>query len=62
MHLAYQTSASVGYSILKVTMDDTSADTEWNDILRARGILPPKPKDDSLTITEEQLAEMVEEV
>ncbi|KAI8064603.1 thioredoxin-like protein [Gongronella butleri] len=23
-------------------MDDPNADTEWNDILRARGILPPK--------------------
>lgn len=25
-------------------MMDPNADTEWNDILRARGILPPKPK------------------
>ncbi|KAI8377635.1 thioredoxin-like protein [Radiomyces spectabilis] len=24
------------------TMDDPNADTEWNDILRAKGILPPK--------------------
>lgn len=25
-------------------MMDQNADTEWNDILRARGIIPPKPK------------------
>ncbi|CAG8524553.1 1279_t:CDS:2 [Diversispora eburnea] len=24
-------------------MDDPNEDTEWNDILRAKGILPPKP-------------------
>ncbi|CAO3649384.1 unnamed protein product [Mucor fragilis] len=31
-------------------MDDPNADTEWNDILRAKGILPPKDekKDDEL--------------
>lgn len=23
-------------------MEDPNADTEWNDILRAKGILPPK--------------------
>lgn len=26
-------------------MDDPNADTEWNDILRAKGILPPKDED-----------------
>lgn len=33
---------------------DPNADTEWNDILRKKGILPPKeePKDDE----EEELA------
>ncbi|KAL2918245.1 Proteolipid protein 2 [Polyrhizophydium stewartii] len=34
-------------------------DTEWNDILRARGILPAKPKE--LEITEDELAELVEQ-
>ena len=24
-------------------MQDPNEDTEWNDILRAKGILPPKP-------------------
>ncbi|KAH9262171.1 hypothetical protein BASA82_000774 [Batrachochytrium salamandrivorans] len=33
-------------------------DTEWNDVLRDKGILPPKPKE--LEITEDQIAEMIE--
>lgn len=41
-------------------MDDPNADTEWNDVLRAKGILPPKPKE--LEITEEELTAMLEEV
>lgn len=40
-------------------MDDPNADTEWNDILRAKGILPPKPAPE---VTEEQIAELLEEV
>jgi hypothetical protein len=40
-------------------MDDPNADTEWNDILRAKGILPPKPKE--LEITEEEMIDMIEE-
>ncbi|KAI8370055.1 thioredoxin-like protein [Choanephora cucurbitarum] len=40
-------------------MDDPNADTEWNDILRAKGILPPKDekKDDEL---EDAFVEMVQ--
>ncbi|KAI8975495.1 thioredoxin-like protein [Mycotypha africana] len=39
-------------------MDDPNADTEWNDILRAKGILPPKDekRDDDL---EDAFVEMV---
>ncbi|CAG8471480.1 10027_t:CDS:2 [Paraglomus brasilianum] len=33
-------------------MQDPNADTEWNDILRARGILPPRPGP-----TEEEIAD-----
>lgn len=25
-------------------MEDPNADTEWNDVLRSKGILPPKEK------------------
>eukprot|EP00047_Mylnosiga_fluctuans_P003915 m.231662 g.231662 ORF g.231662 m.231662 type:complete len:434 (-) comp12249_c0_seq1:117-1418(-) len=41
-------------------MQDPNADTEWNDILRAKGILPPKPKSEA-EITEEQLIALAEE-
>ena len=33
-------------------------DTEWNDVLRAKGILPAKPKEKE--ITEEQIIDIVE--
>ncbi|XP_055383498.1 viral IAP-associated factor homolog [Condylostylus longicornis] len=33
-------------------------DTEWNDILRSKGILPPKPKETE--ITEEEIVSIVE--
>eukprot|EP00128_Syssomonas_multiformis_P013926 Colp12_sorted_trinity150504_noHs@13107 len=36
-------------------MQDPNADTEWNAVLRQKGILPPKE------ITEDQLADMIEE-
>lgn len=26
-------------------MQNPNEDTEWNDVLRAKGILPPKPKE-----------------
>lgn len=40
--------------LLLFSPQDPNADTEWNDILRKKGILPPKeePKDDE----EEELA------
>ena len=41
-------------------MQDPNADTEWNDILRAKGILPPKEKTEA-EITEEQIIAMAEE-
>lgn len=41
-------------------MDDPNADTEWNDILRAKGILPPKPKE--LELTEKEMIDMIEQV
>lgn len=28
-------------------MQDPNEDTEWNDVLRAKGILPPKPEEPS---------------
>ena len=37
-------------------MQDPNEDTEWNDVLRAKGIIPEKPKDNE--ITEEALTEM----
>ena len=39
-------------------MQDPNEDTEWNDILRHHGILPPKKEAE---ITEDQLGEMIEE-
>ncbi|CAG8700428.1 7137_t:CDS:2 [Acaulospora morrowiae] len=41
-------------------MDDPNADTEWNDILRARGILPPKEGPTEEEIFEE-LDQMIKE-
>ncbi|ELU04436.1 hypothetical protein CAPTEDRAFT_102698, partial [Capitella teleta] len=37
---------------------DPNADTEWNDVLRSKGILPPKEEKE---ITEEDLVRMVEQ-
>lgn len=37
-------------------MQDPNADTEWNDILRSKGILPQKEKE----ITEEEVVQLVE--
>merc|ERR1712121_220744 len=34
-------------------------DTEWNDVLRAKGILPPKPKE--AEVTEDDLVQMLEQ-
>lgn len=38
-------------------MQDPNADTEWNDILRSKGILPPKEKE----ISEDEIISMVEQ-
>jgi hypothetical protein len=35
-------------------------DTQWNDVLRQKGIIPPKPKE--AEVTEEQIEDMVESV
>ncbi|CAD7005092.1 viral IAP-associated factor homolog [Ceratitis capitata] len=40
-------------------MQDPNQDTEWNDVLRAKGILPPKQKE--AEITEEQIQAMVDD-
>lgn len=39
-------------------MQDTNEDTEWNDILRAKGIIPQKPKENE--IEEDQIIAMME--
>ncbi|XP_071941640.1 phosducin-like protein 3 [Antedon mediterranea] len=38
-------------------MQDPNEDTEWNDILRQKGILPPKEEE----VTEDQIIEMMED-
>ena len=40
-------------------MQDPNEDTEWNDILRAKGILPPKQKE--VEISEDQIVNLVED-
>lgn len=35
-------------------------DTQWNDVLRQKGIIPPKSKE--AEVTEEQIEDMVENV
>ena len=37
---------------------DPNADTEWNDVLRAKGILPPKQNQE---ITEDDIVGMLEQ-
>ena len=39
-------------------MQDTNDDTEWNDILRAKGIIPEKPKENE--IGEDEIISMME--
>ncbi|KAK4024908.1 phosducin-like protein 3 [Daphnia magna] len=41
-------------------MENPTEDTQWNDVLRQKGIIPPKPKE--AEITEEQIENMVENV
>ena len=38
-------------------VEDPNQDTEWNDVLRAKGILPPR---DAVEVTEEDLVNIVE--
>ena len=40
-------------------MQDPNEDTEWNDILRQKGILPPKQE---LEVTQDQIEELLDEV
>lgn len=40
-----------------IRFQDPNADTEWNDILRQKGILPPKEKEE---ITEDDIVHMIE--
>ena len=35
-----------------VPVDDPNADTEWNDLLRKHGVLPPKPPSPTAAIEE----------
>ena len=32
-----------------ITMQNPNEDTEWNDVLRAKGIIPEKPKEAEVT-------------
>merc|ERR1711988_83305 len=41
-----------------VNMQDTNEDTEWNDVLRAKGIIPDKPKE--AEINEDDVIAMME--
>ena len=40
-------------------MQDPNEDTEWNDVLRAKGIIPEKPKEKK-DITEDDIVQMLE--
>jgi len=40
-------------------MQNPNEDTEWNDVLRAKGIIPQKPKE--AEVTEDDLIAMVEQ-
>lgn len=52
----FSLSLSPPFSLLfKEKMQNPDEDTEWNDILRAKGILPEK----EVEVTEDDLAEMV---
>ncbi len=40
-------------------MQDPNEDTEWNDILRAKGIIPEKPKE--AQVTEDDIVNLLEQ-
>ena len=39
-------------------MQDPNEDTEWNDVLRAKGIIPDKPKEKE--VSEDDIINMLE--
>ena len=39
-------------------MQDPNEDTEWNDVLRAKGIIPEKPKEKE--VSEDDIIKMME--
>ena len=39
-------------------MQDPNEDTEWNDVLRAKGIIPEKPKEKE--VSEDDIVNMLE--
>ena len=41
-------------------MQNPDEDTQWNDVLREKGILPPKTDAGSVELTEDQLGDMIE--
>lgn len=41
-------------------MQNPNEDTQWNDILRSKGILPPKQQEEA-AINEETIVQMVEQ-
>lgn len=45
-------------NFIKFKFQDPNADTEWNDVLRAKGIIPEKEKE--AEITEEAIISMLE--
>lgn len=42
-----------------ILRQDPNEDTEWNDVLRQKGILPPKPKEKE--ISEDDIVNMLEQ-
>ena len=43
-----------------IILQDPNEDTEWNDVLRSKGIIPPKNVE--AEVTEEQIENMVDSV
>lgn len=52
-HLVY----GYEFQTIILCLQDPNEDTEWNDVLRAKGILPPKEPE----ITEESIVKMLEQ-
>lgn len=46
------------FSRNEITLQDPNEDSEWNDVLRQKGILPPKPKEKE--ISENDIIQMLE--